>query len=228
MSSSRRALTAEGAGVAAAPDLSRTARLKAEYRELRDDERWWTGRAVSLGSFYLIAVGTTAFFLLKNEAVELEWVGIVAPIPSFGIIALAIRQAITATVRGRLLLAYERALIPERTLTDDDLVTLTSGEQIPIGSSFHAQQPWLQDGVGRGFTWFERAGLVVFIAVCYLSVRSLSSEGATVAAIMLDAGMAVALFALGFDGLAGHRRLEQKMAEAARKTVDWRQRGSLE
>jgi hypothetical protein len=41
-------------------------RLYDEYTALRREDDAWQGRAISLGSFFMVVVSTTAFFLLKG------------------------------------------------------------------------------------------------------------------------------------------------------------------
>jgi hypothetical protein len=208
------------------PQTTRLGRLESEYRELRDDERQWSSRAVNLGSFYLVVVGTTVFYLLQHgttTAIEKEAaIGFLAPIPSFGITAIIVRQAVTATIRSRLLLAYERAVAVEAAGNRVEVLPLESDARIPIGSSFHAQQRWLQGGNGWWLAWIERLGLVLVVGICYLCVAGIHGLGLQIFAACIDGAFALILVLTARDGLPrkdGFHHLEGIIAVAARETV---------
>jgi hypothetical protein len=199
--------------------MDRIATLEAAYHQLREDERQWGSRAVSLGSFYLVAVGTTAFFLLGNKAAsENSWIGVIAPFPPIGITAVIIRQGIAATIRGRLLLAFERALTEAREEAGSvEEIELISGGLIPIDSTHHAQRPWLQGRIGSGLAWLERLALLLVPAVCFLSVRVIQQEWLLVLSATFDSVLMLRLVQLGRDAITGGFRIEKKIAKAARQ-----------
>jgi hypothetical protein len=182
--------------------VEREHRLETEYHQLRDDERQWGSRAVSLGSFYLVAVGTTLFFLLgSGSARHVVWVDVVAPFPAFGITAVVIRQGITATVRSRLMLAYERALAAERSLASasaQEFISLNSKEDIPIGPSYHAQRPWLQGSIGKYLAWIERLPLLLVIGLSYLAVSNIQEVVGLVLSAVVDGALILALVKLSW------------------------------
>jgi len=192
-------------------------RMEAEYRTLRDDERQWLDRTTTLGSVYIVAAGGTFFFLLKSPLHSGEqWIYALTPYPSLTIIAIAIRQAITATVRGRLLMAYEKALASR-----SEVLRLESGQQVPVGSTYHSTAPWLQGARGGILSLYELLPFFFAIALFGLSIARIDSTELQVVAGVGDAAAASLLIWIGVDGLispardSGFARLERRMATAA-------------
>jgi hypothetical protein len=185
--------------------------MEQEYTRLREDDRQWGVRATSLGSLYLLGVGTAAFFLLGEHPPKLPPViALLIPIPAFGITALIVRQAITATARGVLLLAYERTLYKAAIPSVAPRIAWRGGvDSIPAVMSYHAQQPWLQGSEGKQLTWFERSGLVLVFSVCWLSVKALPNNGWAVCGIVVDSVAATWLLWLARDGFGAPAWLER-------------------
>jgi hypothetical protein len=167
-------------------------------------------------AFFWSLFGTTLFFLLgSGDAKHQIWVDVIAPLPSFGIVAVIIRQGITASVRGRLLLAYERALVHEADSgSEDGLLALNSERSIPIGTSYHAQLEWLQGGTGKGLARIERAAVLIVPAVVYLAVTAIKSTVALTLTAVFDGVWLAVLLWLARDAFfdSGYARLEEKMA----------------
>lgn len=202
-------------------EMNREDRLAAEYRDLRADERLWLDRTITLGSIYVVAAGGTFFFLVNAPLAQGQnWLYALAPYPAFTIIAIAIRHAITATARGRLLLAYEQALVSK-----DETLRLGSAGEIPVASSFHAQIPWIHGKTGGIIAVFELLPLVLVLALCGLSIGRLDDGTTQLIAASVDALVALLLVRTGIDGLisplkdSSFTRLEKAMAEGARSAL---------
>jgi hypothetical protein len=202
--------------------VARLERLEAEYRNLRDDERAWSDRVITLGSIYVLVAGGTFFVVLENKLASQEWIYIFAPVPAFAVIAIVIRQAITATARGRLLIAYECALTNR-----DEVVTLATGRTVPISSTYHAQLTWLQGRTGGIISIIECSPFLLVIGLCVLSIASIHAFVLKLPAVGLDLICCVALLYLGIDGLispfqegpGAFDRLEQKIACGAKQAL---------
>jgi len=201
--------------------VEREQRLEAEYRTLRDDERQWLDRTITLGSIYVVAAGGTFFFLLSSPLHKgQQWIYALTPYPSLTIIAIAIRQAITATARGRLLIAYERALASE-----SETLPLASNRSVPVGSTYHSTTPWLQGKLGGILSAYELLPLVFVLALCGLSISRIDDAAVQVASGVVDALAAGLLVWIGIDGLISptreseFSRLEGKMAAAAKLSL---------
>jgi nitrate reductase gamma subunit len=201
--------------------MDREDRLAAEYRDLRADERLWLDRTITLGSIYVVAAGGTFFFLVNAPLAESQnWLYALAPYPAFTIIAIAIRHAITATARGRLLLAYERALASK-----DETLQLGSAGQVPVASTYHAQIPWLQGKTGGIIAIFELLPLALVLALCGLSIGRIDDGTIQLIAGIADALIALLLIWVGVDGLispvkdSSFTRLERIMADSSRSAL---------
>jgi hypothetical protein len=193
-------------------DAKRLELLTDEYVALREDERQWNGRAISLGSLYLVVVATTAFFLLKeghrpsSAATHVSgshfpgWVYAAAPIPSFCITAMLARQAVTSTIRGRLLFEIE-AILGRAGGT----FSLTATDRVPLRFSYRAQQLWLQGWRGwrgRTLAMLEGFPLVLIAGLCYSSFTFISEQWAKWAAVGLYTAFGVGLLAVALPGIA--------------------------
>jgi hypothetical protein len=185
--------------------------LTEEYAALRDDERQWNGRAISLGSLYLVVVATTAFFLLKQGhqvggAVKQVrdtgfpgWVYLAAPVPSFCITAMPARQAVTSTIRGKLLFEIEDILG-----RNAGTVQLATGRPIPLRFSYRAQQLWLQGWRGwrgRTLALLEGFPLVLIVGLCYSSVSVIGELWVKRLAVGLYTVLGVALLGVALPGI---------------------------
>lgn len=181
----------------------RRERLLAECHQLREDERYWLSRALALGSVYVAVAGGTVFFLLHGGVTSVnmpQWrrdvINMFLPAPTFAVIAIVIRHAVAATVRGRLLVAYERALIREWL----HYIPLASGGRVPVGSTYHAQVRWLQGGHGGVLSIFECLPLFLAILLCYFAGAAISSTPLLIVFIVMYTTMMVVLLAIGYDG----------------------------
>lgn len=187
--------------------------LTAEYAALREDERQWNGRAISLGSLYLVVVATTAFFLLREghqvgEQHEVGhavnpagaryspgWAYMAAPVPSFCITAMLARQAVTSTIRGRLLSEIEEIL--GRSVGTFAL----AGDLIPLRFSYRAQQLWLRGWRGQILAVLEGAPLLIIVGLCYSSINLIHEEFFQWVAVGLYTVLGVALSTVALPGI---------------------------
>jgi hypothetical protein len=111
---------------------------------LRQDDRTFVTVMVALGSVIALVAGTSAFFLLRSCAAGHAsgchsypiQIYVVLPGPTLAGCALLVQQATVATIRGRIMLALEEALVAEQRQT----FPLGDGE-VPAFSSYHLQQP---------------------------------------------------------------------------------------
>lgn len=185
--------------------------LYAEFVALRNEDDSWQGRAISLGSFYMVVVSTTAFFLLKEKGQHFpDLVYLAAPVPSFCITALIARQAVTATIRGRWLLAMERRLARSSgTFEVDGDPT----KKIPVIFTRHAEQLWLAGRRGVVVTALEYVPLSLLIGLCWLATEQIACEALQWVAIGVYAALLIALVAV--TGQTGVQRLGKNSREAA-------------
>lgn len=159
----------------ASPEALKSARADAltrEYELLRQDERAFTTTMVSLGSLIAIVAGTSAFFLLRSCAVGHASgchsyppaVYAILPGPTIAAAALLVQQATTATIRGRIMLALERAIMAEH----DEVYPLGSG-YMPAFSSYRLQQPIVHGfrGVALWTLMFSLPFAAVVTSICY-------------------------------------------------------------
>lgn len=115
-----------------------------DYEMLRQDERSYLTVLVALGSVIALVGGTSAFFLLQSCAVTHDRgchayplsVYALLPGPTLAGCALIVQQAMIATIRGRLMLAVEKAIVAERC----EVYRLAHG-YAPAMTAYHIQQP---------------------------------------------------------------------------------------
>lgn len=118
--------------------------LVRDYDMLRQDERSFVTVMVALSSLIALVMGTSVFFLLRSCAVGHTdgchsypaVVYILLPSPTLAGCALLVQQATTATIRGRIMLALEEALVAEQRQT-----FALGGGEAPAFSSRHMQHP---------------------------------------------------------------------------------------
>jgi hypothetical protein len=145
--------------------------LTHEYEMLRQDDRSYPPVMVAMASAAALVGGTSVFFLLRGCGVSATsgctsypgQVYALLPAPSLAVTALLVQQAVTATIRGRLLLAVETALSAEL----GEEYALGPG-MVPIHSTYHAQQQMHHDARGAIFwTIIFTLPLVVLVGLIY-------------------------------------------------------------
>ena len=138
---------------------------------LREDDRSYPPVMVAMASAAALVGGTSVFFLLRGCGVSATagctsypgQVYALLPAPSLAVTALLVQQAVSATIRGRLLLAVEVALSSEL----GEEYALGPGT-VPIHSTYHAQQPMHHDARGAIFwTIIFTLPLVVLVGLIY-------------------------------------------------------------
>jgi hypothetical protein len=164
----------DGAAAPPAPPAAGGVRLEAltrEYEMLRQDDRSYPPVMVAMASAAALVGGTSVFFLLRGCGVSATagctsypgQVYALLPAPSLAVTALLVQQAVSATIRGRLLLAVEAALSSEL----GEEYALGPGT-VPIHSTYHAQQPMHHDARGAIFwTIVFTLPLVVLVGLIY-------------------------------------------------------------
>lgn len=125
--------------------------LYRDYEMLRQDDRNFIIVMVTLGSVLALVAGTSAFFVLRSCAVQQTagchnyplQVFALLPGPTLAGCALLVQQATAATIRGRLMLALERALVAE---THQNY--RLGDQEVPALTSYHFQQPVIHGSRG--------------------------------------------------------------------------------
>jgi|HubBroStandDraft_3_1064219.scaffolds.fasta_scaffold123030_2 hypothetical protein len=147
--------------------------LVRDYDMLRQDERSFVTVMVALGSVIALVAGTSVFFLLRSCAVGHtdgchsypNVVYLLLPSPTLAGCALLVQQATAATIRGRIMLALEEALVAEQRQT-----FALGGGEVPAFSSYHMQQPLIHGPRGSAL-WtlmfvVPFAGITAMIYYC--------------------------------------------------------------
>jgi hypothetical protein len=140
--------------------------LVRDYDMLRQDERTWVTVMVALGSVLAVVGGASVFFLVKSCAVSSapqcnrypSQVYLLLPAPTLAGCALLVQLAVAATIRGRIMLAVERAIVATRRET-----YLLGGRELPLFSTYHMQQPVIHDS--RGAALWTLMFALPFIAI---------------------------------------------------------------
>lgn len=198
--------------------------LDNDYHELREDERYWVNRVVALASLYVVVAGTSVFFLIRDGAAAgqlnpayPDWVYALIPIPTFSITALAIQNAITATVRGRLLIAHERAKARQ-----GERIVLSTGQAIPGSATFHAQLRWIHGKPGSILAFFQFFPFFFVLSICAMSGAAMQHTWTQIIYSVSYFAATIVLLVIGREGLIAEgalERLEALIADGASAAI---------
>jgi hypothetical protein len=140
--------------------------LVRDYDMLRQDDRTFITVMVALGSVLAIVGGTSAFFLLRSCAASRVsgchsygfQVYLILPGPTLAGCALLVQQATDATIRGRIMLALEEAIVAEERQTFK-----LGGGKVPAFTTYHLQQPLIHGP--RGAALWTLMFTLPFVAI---------------------------------------------------------------
>ena len=178
---------------------------------LRQDERNYLAMIVALASATALVAGASVFFLIRGCGLGLitnctpyPWQAYAfLPAPTVAVCAIIVQQATAATIRGRLMLGLENALVSEAR----EEFPLGSGT-VPAFASYHLQQTVIHGPRGAAI-WTMVFGLPLFIVLClvYYSGQQLDGTGQWMFYGIYGALLAVEVWA-GSPTLRGYRELD--------------------